>query len=79
MKRHIVDEANARLAFYLPLPPEDVPPPGIDIPPRPQLPDGVVDMPLVRLFNFLRTSFCLALFSATNSPAYQKLCVYHIN
>ena len=55
MKRHITDEADMRLAFYLPLPPDEVPPPGIEIPPRPQLPDTVVDAPLVRLFNFLRT------------------------
>jgi hypothetical protein len=55
MKRHITDEADMRLAYYLPLEPDEVPPPGIEIPPRPKLPDGVVDTPLVRLFNFLRT------------------------
>lgn len=54
MKRHITDEADARLAFYLPLP-ADTPPPGVEIPPRPQLPDGVFDAPLIRVFNFLRT------------------------
>jgi mediator of RNA polymerase II transcription subunit 14 len=55
LKRLIADEADARLAFYLPTPPDQLPPPGIDIPPRPQLPEGVVDTPLVRVFNFLRT------------------------
>ena len=58
MKRHITDEADSQLAFYLPLPADHVPPPGVTLPPRPQLPEGVVDTPLVRVFNFLRTS-CL--------------------
>jgi len=57
MKRHITDEADAQLAFYLPLPSDEVPPPGVEIPPRPRLPDSVIDTPLVRVFNFLRTSF----------------------
>lgn len=52
IKRHITDEADARLAFYLHLQPEQAPPP--EIPPRPQLPQGVVDAPLVRVFNFLQ-------------------------
>lgn len=57
MRRHIADEADARLAFYLPPPP---PPPEFandpaQAPPeRPQLPEGVIDTPLVRVFNFLR-------------------------
>ncbi|KNZ77769.1 Mediator of RNA polymerase II transcription subunit 14 [Termitomyces sp. J132] len=50
MKRHITDEADARLAFYLPLPEEAQ----NDIPTRPQLPSGVVDTPLVRVYNFLQ-------------------------
>ncbi|KAF7321449.1 Mediator of RNA polymerase II transcription subunit 14 [Mycena kentingensis (nom. inval.)] len=55
MKRHITDEADAQLAYYLPLPDEQPPPPpGVVIPPRPQLPEGVVDAPLVRVFNFLQ-------------------------
>jgi mediator of RNA polymerase II transcription subunit 14 len=54
MKRHITDEADARLAFYLPLP-EEAHPPGVEIQPRPQIPEGVFDAPLVRIFNFLRT------------------------
>jgi mediator of RNA polymerase II transcription subunit 14 len=58
MKRHITDEADARLAFYLPLPVDEVSSPGVENPPRPQLPDGVVDTPLVRVFNFLRTVAC---------------------
>ena len=54
MKRHITEEADARLAFYLP--PPELPPDAIaPEPARPQLPEGVVDAPLVRLFNFLRT------------------------
>lgn len=54
IKRHITDEANAQLAFYLDLQPEQAPLP--EIPPRPQLPQGIVDAPLVRVFNFLRRS-----------------------
>jgi mediator of RNA polymerase II transcription subunit 14 len=55
IKRHITDEANARLAFYLHLQPEQTP--LSEIPPRPQLPQGVVDAPLIRVFNFLRGSY----------------------
>jgi mediator of RNA polymerase II transcription subunit 14 len=54
IKRHITDEADARLAFYLPFPADQPPIP--DAPPRPQLPQDVVDAPLIRLYNFLRMS-----------------------
>lgn len=55
LKRNITDEADARLAFYLPLPADQPLPPELpEAPPRPQLPEGVVDAPLVRVFNFLR-------------------------
>ncbi|KAJ7928568.1 mediator complex subunit MED14-domain-containing protein [Mycena leptocephala] len=54
MKRHITDEADAQLAFYLPLPADHILPPGVTLPPRPQLVEGVVDTPLVRVFNFLQ-------------------------
>ena len=55
MRQHIVDEANSRLAHYIALPPPPEPlPPGVELPVRPTLPDGVKDTPLVRLFNFLR-------------------------
>ncbi|KAG6898140.1 hypothetical protein C0992_004856 [Termitomyces sp. T32_za158] len=53
MKRHITDEADARLAFYLVLPEEAQN--KADMPVRPQLPRGVLDTPLVRVYNFLRT------------------------
>ncbi|KAI8975875.1 MED14-domain-containing protein [Trametes punicea] len=52
LKRNITDEADARLSFYLP--PDEPPPPDVEPPPRPQLPEGVVDAPLVRVFNFLQ-------------------------
>ncbi|RDX48026.1 MED14-domain-containing protein [Lentinus brumalis] len=52
LKRNITDEADARLAFYLK--PDEPPPPVVEVPPRPQLPEGVVDAPLVRVFNFLQ-------------------------
>ncbi len=50
-KKHITEEADLRLAFYLPV---HAPPPIIEAPPRPQLPEGLVDAPLVRVFNYLR-------------------------
>lgn len=53
MKRHITNEADARLAAYLPVLPETLPP-GMDPPAQPQLGEGVIDAPFVRLFNFLR-------------------------
>ena len=52
LNRHITDEANARLRYYTPNPPEFQPPP--EAPPKPQLPANTVDAPLVRVFNFLR-------------------------
>ncbi|KAK0454745.1 mediator complex subunit MED14-domain-containing protein [Armillaria borealis] len=51
MKRHLADEADSRLAFYLPMPEQ---PPGVELPPQPVLPEGIVDTPLVRLYNFLQ-------------------------
>lgn len=67
MKRHITDEADARLAFYLPLP-ENIHPPGMEMPPRPQLPPNVFDAPLVRVFNFLRASSILVFSFMLNVP-----------
>lgn len=55
MKQYITDEANARLAFYSPFPCTQAP--IVPAPPRPQLSEGVVDAPLVRLYNFLRMVF----------------------
>ncbi|PPQ98421.1 hypothetical protein CVT24_004100 [Panaeolus cyanescens] len=52
IKRHIIDEADARLAFYLPLPADEHHIP--DMAPRPQLPANVIDAPLIRIFNFLQ-------------------------
>ena len=58
LKRHITDEADTRMACYLPLPgPIDLPP-GTELPERPKLPEGTVDAPLVRLYNFLREYKC---------------------
>ncbi|KAH7915167.1 mediator complex subunit MED14-domain-containing protein [Hygrophoropsis aurantiaca] len=54
LKRHMADEADSRMAYYLPLPEEPEPIQGIEVPPKPQLPEGTVDAPLVRLYNFLQ-------------------------
>ncbi|KAF9453911.1 MED14-domain-containing protein [Macrolepiota fuliginosa MF-IS2] len=54
LKHHITDEANSRLAYYLQLPELEQAPPGFEAPPRPKLPPGYVDAPLVRVFNFLQ-------------------------
>lgn len=54
LRRHITDEANLRMAYYLPLPNEPEFALNSEDPPRAQLPEGAVDSPLVRLFNFLR-------------------------
>ncbi|KAJ6497836.1 mediator complex subunit MED14-domain-containing protein [Mycena sanguinolenta] len=54
MKRYISDEADLQLMIYQPLPADQIPPPGVTFPPRPQLPAGVIDTPLVRVFNFLQ-------------------------
>lgn len=42
------------MAYYLPLPETTEALPNVDIPERPKLPEGTVDAPLVRLYNFLR-------------------------
>jgi hypothetical protein len=55
VKQFISDEADARLAKYLPLLPNAPPPPPEQEPPK--LPEGVADAPLVRLFNFLRALY----------------------
>ena len=54
LKQHITTEADGRLQHYLTLPPDPNAPPDFEPPPRPQLPLGTVDTPLVRLLNFLR-------------------------
>ncbi|TFY81803.1 hypothetical protein EWM64_g2210 [Hericium alpestre] len=54
LKRFVTEEADSRLAYYLPLPEVQPPPPGVEVPPRPQLAEGVVDAPLIRLYNFLQ-------------------------
>jgi mediator of RNA polymerase II transcription subunit 14 len=54
LKRHITDEADSRLAYYLQLPELEQAPPGFEPPSRPKLPPGYVDAPLVRVFNFFR-------------------------
>jgi mediator of RNA polymerase II transcription subunit 14 len=54
LKRHITDEADFRMACYVP-PAEPVDlPSGAEVPERPKLPEGTVDVPLVRLYNFLQ-------------------------
>lgn len=59
----MTDEADGRLGHYLPLPEDLQLPPGVEIPPRPQLAEGVIDAPLVRVYNFLRESFASSLAS----------------
>ncbi|KAI6128239.1 mediator complex subunit MED14-domain-containing protein [Pisolithus croceorrhizus] len=54
LKRHIVNEANARMAYYLPFPETTDVPSNIEKPERPKLPEGTIDAPLVRLYNFLQ-------------------------
>ena len=46
-----MDEADARLAYYLPAPSTQT---EEQTSLRPQLPEGAVDTPLVRVYNFLR-------------------------
>ena len=77
LKRHITDEADARLAFYLPFPADQPPIP--DAPPRPQLPQDVVDAPLIRLYNFLRMSLLLFYQPPPSYLWLQKSCLCHIN
>ena len=54
LKRHLADEADSRLAYYLQLPEVEQAPPGFELPSKPRLPPGYVDAPLIRVFNFLR-------------------------
>ena len=59
LKRHITDEADSRMAYYLPLPASADLPPNTELPERPKPPEGTVDAPLVRLYNFLREYNCM--------------------
>ncbi|KAF9268802.1 MED14-domain-containing protein [Marasmius fiardii PR-910] len=55
MKRYITEEVDRQLQMFIPSPlPLETLPPGIEMPARPELPEGVADAPLVRLFNFLQ-------------------------
>ncbi|KAJ3553568.1 hypothetical protein NM688_g3538 [Phlebia brevispora] len=54
LKGHLLDEADRRLMYYTPIRRDPALPPDIEIPSQPQLPEGVVDAPLVRVFNFLQ-------------------------
>ena len=57
MRQHIAQEADNRLGYYLPLSASEVQAReemGVEAPERRGLGEGVVDTPLVRLFNFLR-------------------------
>ncbi|KAF9242015.1 mediator complex subunit MED14-domain-containing protein [Melanogaster broomeanus] len=53
-KRYITDEADARMTHYLPLPEPVEALSDTEVPERPKLPEGTVDVPLIRLYNFLQ-------------------------
>ncbi|KAF8621558.1 hypothetical protein AX15_007725 [Amanita polypyramis BW_CC] len=53
LKRHITDEADNQLAKFVQYSSEDQVP-VVELPAKPQLPDGVADAPLVRLYNFMQ-------------------------
>ena len=59
LKRHITDEADNQLAKFVQYSSEEQVL-GVELPTKPQLPDGIADAPLVRLYNFLR-ELCLLL------------------
>ncbi|KAJ4468331.1 MED14-domain-containing protein [Lentinula aciculospora] len=48
------EEIDRQLGLYIPKPPPEFLPPGVEPPVAPQLPENVVDTPLIRLFNFLQ-------------------------
>ncbi|KAL0581807.1 mediator complex subunit [Marasmius crinis-equi] len=55
MKRYVTEEVDRQLGMFVPTPPPQEPlPPGTVIPEKPELPEGVADTPIVRLFNFLQ-------------------------
>ncbi|KXN90150.1 Mediator of RNA polymerase II transcription subunit 14 [Leucoagaricus sp. SymC.cos] len=54
LKRHITEEADSQLGLYVQRPEPEQVPPGFEPPPRPKLPPGYTDAPLVRIFNFLQ-------------------------
>ncbi|THV06734.1 MED14-domain-containing protein [Dendrothele bispora CBS 962.96] len=55
IKRHITDEVDRQLSLFRPEPqPQQPLPPGAELPRKQELPDDVVDTPLVRVFNFLQ-------------------------
>ncbi|EIM79913.1 MED14-domain-containing protein [Stereum hirsutum FP-91666 SS1] len=54
LKQHLTNEADSQLGHYLPFSQDLQLPPGVELPPRPQLPEGVIDSPLIRVYNFLQ-------------------------
>ncbi|KAH9485239.1 Mediator of RNA polymerase II transcription subunit 14 [Psilocybe cubensis] len=52
IRQHIVDEADNRLGYYYEGPISVAP--SLEAPHRPRLPQGVIDTPLVRVYNFLQ-------------------------
>lgn len=54
LARHITEEADKRLSRYLPISDSYNSDPGMNAWVTTQLPEGVIDTPLVRIFNFLR-------------------------
>lgn len=64
LKQHLTNEADSQLGHYLPFSQDLQLPPGVELPPRPQLPEGVIDSPLIRVYNFLRELFAYSLDSA---------------
>ncbi|KAG7090906.1 hypothetical protein E1B28_009983 [Marasmius oreades] len=55
MKRYITEEVDRQLQMFISSPvPQEPLPPGVEVPAKLELPDGVADAPLVRLFNFLQ-------------------------
>ena len=73
LKRHITNEADSRMAYYLPpLEPMGLPP-GAEVPERPKLPEGTVDVPLVRLYNFLREYDCANSLSSAHNDSVEMM------
>ncbi|KAI0045303.1 MED14-domain-containing protein [Auriscalpium vulgare] len=56
LKHHFAQEADRLLAYYTPTRPEELQqlPSGLEVPLKKQLPAGMINAPLIRLYNFLQ-------------------------
>lgn len=74
MHGFIKEEIDRQLELHIPKPPPEFLPPGVEPPPPvPELPEDVVDTPLIRMYNFLRMSLPISTPSPSESHSAEMM------